>query len=74
MAESGLSIQDIVGRKASTSNATSGANKIAPKYRNSATGETWTGRGKRPKWVVARLEAGENLESMLIQQPGTQGA
>ena len=25
--------------------------KVAPKYRNPATGETWTGRGKAPKWI-----------------------
>lgn len=25
--------------------------KVAPKYRNPQTGETWTGRGKAPKWI-----------------------
>jgi DNA-binding protein H-NS len=25
--------------------------KVAPKYRNPATGDTWTGRGKPPKWI-----------------------
>jgi DNA-binding protein H-NS len=24
---------------------------VAAKYRNPATGETWTGRGKAPKWI-----------------------
>lgn len=24
---------------------------VAPKYRDSATGATWTGRGKPPKWI-----------------------
>lgn len=24
---------------------------VAPKYRNPATGETWTGRGKPPAWI-----------------------
>lgn len=27
--------------------------KVAPKYRNPETGETWTGRGKAPKWIAA---------------------
>lgn len=25
--------------------------KVAPKYRNPLTGDTWTGRGKAPKWI-----------------------
>ena len=25
--------------------------KVAPKFRNPATGDTWTGRGKPPKWI-----------------------
>jgi DNA-binding protein H-NS len=25
--------------------------KVAPKYRDPATGKTWTGRGKAPKWI-----------------------
>jgi len=29
----------------------SAGTKVAPKYRNPATGETWTGRGKAPKWI-----------------------
>ena len=24
---------------------------VAPKYRDPATGQTWTGRGKAPKWI-----------------------
>ena len=32
--------------------AGSGAgSKVAPKYKNPETGETWTGRGKAPKWI-----------------------
>lgn len=32
------------------SKKTEGA-KVAPKYRNPTTGETWTGRGKPPAWI-----------------------
>ena len=28
--------------------------KVAPKYRNPTTGETWTGRGKAPKWIEGK--------------------
>ncbi|MDR2335512.1 MAG: H-NS histone family protein [Burkholderiaceae bacterium] len=51
VAEYGLTSQDVfpTGRAARAS-ATSGV-KVAPKYRNPETGETWTGRGKAPKWI-----------------------
>lgn len=25
---------------------------VAPKYRNPVTGDTWTGRGKAPRWIA----------------------
>ena len=28
--------------------------KVAPKYRNPSTGETWTGRAKAPQWIEGR--------------------
>lgn len=28
--------------------------KVAPKYKNPATGDTWTGRGKAPKWIAGK--------------------
>jgi len=27
------------------------ASSVAPKYRDPATGQTWTGRGKPPNWI-----------------------
>ena len=37
--------------------------KVAPKYRNDATGDTWTGRGKAPRWLD-----GQNRENFLIEK------
>jgi DNA-binding protein H-NS len=28
--------------------------KVAPKYRNPETGETWTGRGREPGWIKGK--------------------
>ncbi len=39
--------------------------KVAPKYRDHE-GNTWTGRGKQPKWIVAALSSGRTLDSFLI--------
>jgi len=40
--------------------------KIAPKYRDSE-GNTWAGRGARPKWLVAALKKGKKLDSFLVK-------
>lgn len=41
--------------------------KVAPKYRNEK-GETWTGRGKKPRWLTAALADGAKLEDFLIEK------
>jgi DNA-binding protein H-NS len=41
--------------------------KVAPKYRNPRGKETWTGRGRKPLWVVAELEAGKKLQDLAIK-------
>ncbi len=42
--------------------------KVAPKYRNPANSrETWTGRGRKPAWVVAALDAGKKLQDLAIK-------
>jgi DNA primase len=38
-----------------------GPSKVAVKFRNAATGETWTGRGLKPKWLKAQLDAGKKI-------------
>ncbi|AMW77642.1 DNA-binding protein [Acinetobacter sp. TGL-Y2] len=40
---------------------------VEPRYRNkSNSAETWTGRGKQPRWLVAQLDKGAKLEDFLI--------
>jgi len=51
------------GRKSAGSDKRS---VVAPKYRDSATGITWTGRGKQPKWLAAALKGGKKLEDFKI--------
>lgn len=41
--------------------------KVTPKYRDPASGQTWAGRGARPRWLVAALKKGRKLESFLIR-------
>lgn len=40
---------------------------VEPRYRNTNnSADTWTGRGKQPRWLVAELEKGAKLEDFLI--------
>ena len=41
--------------------------KAPPKFRDPANSEsTWTGRGRKPLWVLAALESGKSLDDLLI--------
>jgi DNA-binding protein H-NS len=62
MTEYGLSLSDL-SSKAPTKSA--GA-KVAAKYRNGTTGETWSGRGLQPKWLKAALAAGRSIEEFAV--------
>ncbi|HQQ70021.1 MAG TPA: H-NS histone family protein [Alicycliphilus sp.] len=51
VAEYGLTQQDVFPPGRAARAAAGGGVKVAPKYRDPATGQTWTGRGKAPKWI-----------------------
>src|SRR5215510_13967561 len=41
--------------------------KVPPKYRG-PSGETWAGRGARPRWLVAAIKDGKKLDDFLIDK------
>ena len=44
--------------------------KVLPKYYNPLSPtETWSGRGKQPRWLVAALKTGQKLENFKIENP-----
>lgn len=49
--EFGLQESDVFSKKAGTGSKSKGTT-VAPKYRDPATGATWTGRGKPPRWIA----------------------
>ncbi len=51
VAEYGLTAQDVFPGRAAKAGAAKAVSKVAAKYRDAATGQTWTGRGKAPKWI-----------------------
>ena len=50
-----LSSADIFGGKTKAKGAA--RKPVAAKYRDSASGATWTGRGKAPKWIAGKDRA-----------------
>ena len=44
--------------------------RVYPKYQNpQQPSETWSGRGKTPRWLVAALKTGHKLEDFAIKNP-----
>jgi DNA-binding protein H-NS len=44
--------------------------KVLPKYRNPKNhAETWSGRGKQPRWLTAQLRTGKKVNDFLIARP-----
>src|SRR5215475_5022042 len=41
--------------------------KVPPKYR-SRSGETWAGRGAKPRWLVDAIKKGRKLDDFLIDK------
>ena len=41
--------------------------KVSPKFRNpTEPSETWTGRGKKPRWLTAQLKTGKRIDDFRI--------
>lgn len=72
----GVTLEMLGGRKARAPRAaaasapkqtrsTKGA-RIAAKYKNQATGETWSGRGLKPNWLRAAIMQGRKIEEFAV--------
>ena len=43
--------------------------KVLPKYQNPERPfETWSGRGKQPRWVGAQLRTGKKVDELLVSR------
>lgn len=62
----GYVFEDVFGGRRKGSRRVGG--KVPPKYRNPVNAEeTWSGRGKRPRWFNAALKAGKKEADLLIK-------
>ena len=71
----GFTVAEIFGELAGSGSAAStrtrktkdGRAVVPPKYHNPENpAETWTGRGRQPKWIAAKIAAGVTLDSLKI--------
>ena len=61
---SGFSVGELFGGRGSpTKGRTVAAKYVNPENRS----ETWTGRGRKPRWLTAKLDKGAKLEDFSIR-------
>lgn len=63
MSEHGLTPADL-STKAAAAKRT--GVKVAPKYRDASTGDTWSGRGLQPKWLKQALASGRKISDFAV--------
>jgi DNA-binding protein H-NS len=64
IAEYGITPEQLTfGSSSRKKKGTTDSKPGTPKYRNSATGQTWTGKGKPPAWI-----AGQDRTLFLIEE------
>ncbi len=75
MSEEGLTLADLQGaapktatrrRKKGAAKPAAAKGKVEAKFRDAATGATWTGRGKSPRWLVDAEANGRSREEFRI--------
>lgn len=78
----GLTVEDLFGRsvggqkaaskdrvrlkKSTAKKATTKGSRVPVKYRDDA-GNTWTGRGNKPRWLVAAIANGKTVEDFAVK-------
>jgi DNA-binding protein H-NS len=66
MEVNGLTVADL-GLKGTRSQAgRTDKAKVAAKYRDTATGATWSGRGLKPRWLATAIEGGKKIEDFAV--------
>jgi DNA-binding protein H-NS len=63
----GLPVEELLSAKStkSTKSRKSGQSNSAAQFRNPQDeGQTWTGRGRKPKWVLDALSNGKSMDDL----------
>ena len=67
-ASSGFTLDEILAQSPADDKSAGTTRSVAPKFRHPVDPSlTWTGRGKKPKWVAEALANGRKIEDLLIR-------
>jgi DNA-binding protein H-NS len=66
MSQHGLTVADLGTKAPSGARRGENAGKLPPKYRDPATGNTWSGRGLQPNWLKSALANGKSLADFAV--------
>jgi DNA-binding protein H-NS len=60
--QAGVSVEELLGN-AEKKAKTGSSQKVQPKYQNPTDiSQTWTGRGRQPRWIAEELASGKKLD------------
>lgn len=63
----GISVEELLGAS-SNKVKKAGGRKVQPQYQNPKDGsQTWTGRGRQPKWIAEALANGRKIDDFRIK-------
>ena len=65
-AAEGYTLAEVVGDPAPKGKGKTGRSKGTAKYRDPASGKTWTGKGRQPDWVKDHVATGGSKEDFAI--------
>jgi DNA-binding protein H-NS len=64
--KAGVSVEELLATNAKKKKNASGQ-KVQPQYHNPADkAQTWTGRGRQPRWIAEGLASGKTLDDFRI--------
>jgi DNA-binding protein H-NS len=63
----GLTLEDVIGTKRRGKPRKRGV--LPVRFRDPETGKGWSGRGRKPVWLVEKLDAGMKLEDFAVASP-----
>jgi DNA-binding protein H-NS len=65
--DAGISVEELLGASSKKANKGSGK-KVKPQYENPQdNSQTWTGRGRQPKWIAEALASGKKLDDFRMK-------
>jgi len=64
--QAGVSVEELLGNAEKKVKARSDQ-KVQPKYQSPKdVSQTWTGRGRQPRWIAEELATGKKLDDLLM--------